>query len=50
MTTYLIMILGYALLLAMTYTQLRTAPPDTFIGRALVVAAAWFTLCLVVLA
>ena len=49
MTTYLIMLAGFCLLLAMTYNRLKAAPPAVFICRAIAVATVWFTLCLVVL-
>jgi hypothetical protein len=46
--TYLIMIGGFAILLAMLYTGLPHATPAQFLRRGILLAAVWFTLCLVV--
>ena len=49
MLTYGIMVGGYAALLAMMANALPHATGGQFFRRAILVAAVWFTLCLVVL-
>lgn len=50
MLTYGIMVAGFAALLAMLFNMRRNATPLQFLASGLLLAAVWFTLCMVVLA